>query len=96
MFQIFIEAHTLDGLRLPLRGKWVRKNHGQQAADAGMSEDEQGDFEIRPNAENRGRDPQKYSWTRNAEYRGIHTMDVKIYDTQNVLLFSDVIGIHIR
>lgn len=96
VFQIFIEAHALDGLRLPLRGEWVRKNHGQQAKDAGMSEDEKGVFDIRPNTINRGREPKTYSWTRNAEYRGIHTMEVKIYDTQNTLLFSDVIGIHIR
>lgn len=95
-FQIFIEAHALDGLRLPLRGEWVRKNHGQQAENAGMSEDEHGNFEIRPNSANRGREPQQYSWTRNAEYRGIHTMDVKIYDTQNTLLYSDIIGVHIR
>ena len=96
MFQIVIEAHALDGLRLPLRGEWVRKNHGQQATDAGMSEDERGGFEIRPNNANHGREPQKYSWIRNAEYRGIHTIDVKIYDTKNILLYSDVIGVHIR
>lgn len=96
LFQILIEAHALNGLRLPLRGEWLRKNHGQQAADAGMSEDERGSFEIRPNTANRGREPKRYSWTRNAEYRGIHTMDVKIYDTQNALLFSDIIGVHIR
>lgn len=96
MFQVFIQAHALDGLRLPLRGEWVRKNHGQQAADAGMSEDEHGSFEIRPNASNRGGDPKRYSWNRNAEYRGIHTMAVKIYDRQNTLLFSDIIGVHIR
>ncbi|SFB35425.1 Adenylate cyclase, class 3 [Collimonas sp. OK607] len=96
MFQIFIEAHALDGLRLPLRGEWVRKNHGQQAADANMSKDERGSFEIRPNATNRGREPTKYKWTRNAEFRGIHTMEVEIYDTQDTLLFSDIIGVHIR
>lgn len=96
MFQIFIEAHALDGLRLPLRGEWVRKNHGQQASDADMSEDERGSFEIQPNATNRGREPKMYKWIRNAEYRGIHTMEVKIYDTQGTLLFSDIIGVHIR
>lgn len=95
-FQIFIQAHAIDGLRLPLRGEWVRKNHGQQAANANMSEDERGSFEIRPNTANRGREPRKYNWTRNAEYRGIHTMEVKIYDVQNTLLFSDIIGVHIR
>lgn len=95
-FQIFIDAHALDGLRLPLRGEWVRKNHGRQALDAKMSEDERCGFEIRPNGTNRGREPTKYSWTRNAEYRGIHTMEVKIYDTNNSLLFSDIIGVHIQ
>lgn len=96
LFQIFIEAHALDGLRLPLRGEWVRKNHGKEAADANMSEDERGSFEIRPNVANRGREPSTYTWTRHAEYRGIHTMEVKIYDTQSKLLFSDIIGVHIR
>lgn len=96
LFQIYIEAHALDGLRLPLRGEWVRKNHGAEAIAADMSGDEQGSFEIRPNTANRGRSSTKYSWTRNAEYRGIHTMEVKIYDTQNTLLFSDIIGVHIR
>ncbi|CDG84015.1 adenylate/guanylate cyclase domain-containing protein [Janthinobacterium agaricidamnosum] len=95
-FQIFIEPHALDGLRMPLRGEWIRKNHGQQAADANMSHDDRGDFEIKPNAANRGRDPRKYSWTRHAEYRGIHTMEIRIYDVNNKLLFSDIIGIHIR
>lgn len=96
LFQILIDAHALDGLRLPLRGEWIRKNHGREAMDAGMSQDERGTFDIRPNTVNRGREPTKYSWTRHAEYRGIHTMEVKIYDTQNILLFSDIIGVHIR
>lgn len=96
MFQVFIHAHALDGLRLPLRGEWVRKNHGQEASDAEMDEDEKEEFQIIPNNANRGREPKTYSWTRNAEYRGIHTMEVKIYDRQNDLLFSDIIGVHIR
>lgn len=95
-FKVIIQAHALDGFRLPLRGEWVRKNHGQEAKDAGMCEDERGSFEVKPNNTNRGREPKLYSWTRNAEYRGIHTMEVKIYDQQNILVFSDIIGVHIR
>lgn len=96
LFQIQIDAHALDGLKLPLRGEWVRKNHGQQALDAEMDQDEHGQFNVVPNPVNRGREATIYPWTRNAEYRGIHTMEVRIYDTQNTMLFSDIIGVQIR
>lgn len=95
-FQVCIQAHALNGLRLPLRGKWVRRNYGQQAEDAGMSKDECGEFNVVPNGANRGSDERVYSWTRHAEYRGIHSMSVSILDNRGELVFSDVIGIHIR
>ncbi|WP_426339949.1 nucleotide-binding domain-containing protein [Pseudoduganella sp. S-14] len=95
-FQIIIDPHALDGLRLPLRGTWVRRNHGQEASDAGMSEDDQGSFDVTPNQSNRGRESRTYTWTRDAAYRGIHTMEVKIHDSQGNLLFRDIVGIHIR
>jgi hypothetical protein len=95
-FQIFIEAHSLDGLRLPLRCDWVRRNYGQEASNNQMSADEHGSFDVLPNQSNGGRDPRKYNWTRNAEYRGVHTMEVKILDSQGKLLFGDIIGVHIR
>ena len=96
IFQIYIEAHSLNGLKLPLRGEWVRKNHGQEALDDNMGQDEHGKFNVIPNSANRGREPSKYTWYRNAKYRGIHTMEVCIYDNQNTLLFSDILGVHIR
>lgn len=95
-FQVHIEAHALDGLRLPLRGEWTRKNHGQEAVDDGMGHDEHGTFDVRPNAANRGREAKVYNWDREAKYRGIHTMEVRIFDTRNELMFADIIGIHIR
>lgn len=95
-FQIFIEAHALDGLRLPLRGKWIRRNYGREASNNQMTVDEHGDFNVLPNQFKRGREPMKYNWIRSAEYRGVHTMEVKIQDVQGQLLFHDIIGVHIR
>ncbi|WP_083657759.1 nucleotide-binding domain-containing protein [Herbaspirillum camelliae] len=95
-FQIQIEAHALNGLRLSLRGEWIRKNHGQEAVNAKMEADERGTFNVLPNTANRGREPSVFNWNRNAEYRGIHTMEVRIFDTKNELMFADIIAIHIR
>lgn len=95
-FQISIAAHALNGLRLPLRGLWTRKNHGKQATDADMIEDELVDFEVKQNNSNLGRECKIYKLIRNAEYRGIHTMNIQIFDSKNNILYSDVIGIHVR
>lgn len=95
-FQIIIQPQVFDGLRMPLRAVCVRRNHGQEAIDAEMTDDERIVFELRPSASSYGRKPKKHHWTRVARYRGIHTVEVKIFDASDTLLFCDIIGVHVR
>lgn len=96
IFELRISPEVFNGVRQPLRGKWVRKNYGQEASTAGMSADEIDDFEIFRNSSNYGRNPKIHRWTRVAKYRGVHTVELVIRGFDNQIIFSDAIGVHVR
>lgn len=98
VFQVQIEAHVLNGLRMPLYGKFIRKNYGNEAAAANQSDDDVKEFELRPTRQS---NPPRnndivHTWKRDASYRGLHTMEVRIYNFGRQLIFSDIVGVHIR
>ncbi|MNW16737.1 hypothetical protein D3C71_2156890 [compost metagenome] len=61
-----------------------------------MTSDERGEFDVVQSKNPRGGTTVFREWVRNASYRGLHTMEVKIYDANSNIVFSDVIGVHIR
>lgn len=95
-FEISIAPHALDGLRAPFSGEWVRKNYGREAESAGMADDERDTFNVQQSASSRGGSSRQHSWSRTASYRGVHTMEIEVRDGNNVVVFSDVIGVHVR
>ncbi|OWT72950.1 MULTISPECIES: adenylate/guanylate cyclase domain-containing protein [unclassified Achromobacter] len=95
-FEVSIAPHALDGLRAPLNCLWIRKNYGAEAENASMTADERNTFDVQQSTSARGGLPKKYRWSRDASFRGIHTMEVKISDGNGTVVFSDVIGVHIR
>lgn len=95
-FEVSIAPHALNGLRAPFRGVWIRKNYGAEATQAGMEDDERDTFDVRQSGNARGGLPWRYTWSRGASYRGVHMMELKIYDGSNTEVFSDAIGIHVR
>lgn len=97
LFRINVEPYAMNGLRLPLRGKFIRKNHGKEAADAGHGDDDIGEFDLKPRVNAiRTQEPIFHEWDREAKYRGVHTMEVQIFDANKQLVFADIIGVHIR
>lgn len=96
IFRLTIDSLVFSSFRKPLRGEWVRKNYGQEAIDKKMDADEKFDFEIIPSTAVRSRKPSVLKQERVAEYRGIHTVEIKIFDAKNELIFADILGVHVR
>ncbi|AIO35981.1 adenylate and Guanylate cyclase catalytic domain protein [Burkholderia cenocepacia] len=95
-FEVRAEAGALNGLRLPLSGKFVKQNHGTEATAVEQCEPEIVEFEMRPSTD-AYRNP-KVSvkhLTRDTAYRGLHTMSVQLVDARGDVVFADVIGVHI-
>lgn len=96
-FTFRAESHSLDGLRLPLSGKFIKQNHGKEAEDENSLAPEIEEFTMRPvfdaykNAKACTR-----TFTRNTAYRGLHTVTVHVVDAGGQVVFNDTIAVHIR
>ncbi|WP_322053049.1 adenylate/guanylate cyclase domain-containing protein [Paraburkholderia bannensis] len=95
-FELRAEPGALDGVRLPLSGKFTKQNYGLQAKEAGHSAPEIISFAMQPaTGAYRGQRPTISSITRDTAYRGLHTVSVELVDGRGDLLFADVVGVHI-
>lgn len=95
-FELRAEPGALNGLRLPLSGKFVKQNHGTEATNFEQCAPEIVEFEMRPSTdEYQNPKVSVKRVTRNTAYRGLHTMNVQLIDARGDLVFADVIGVHI-
>ncbi|WP_321879435.1 nucleotide-binding domain-containing protein [Burkholderia cepacia] len=95
-FELRAEPGALNGLRLPLSGKFVKQNYGAEATTATQTTPEVFEFTMRPLTDAHGN--QKASirqTTRATAYRGVHTMAAELIDARGEVIFADVIGVHI-
>ncbi|SEB11805.1 nucleotide-binding domain-containing protein [Paraburkholderia sartisoli] len=96
-FTFRAEPHAFDGLRLPLSGKFIKQNHGQEADDEDSLLPEFEEFTMRPvvdaykNAKVCTR-----TFKRHTAYRGLHTVTVHVVDAAGQVVFNDTIAVHIR
>lgn len=95
-FELRAEPGALNGLRLPLSGRFVKQNYGAQATTAGQNAPEVIKFEMRPLTD-AYRNPKAsvQCLTRETAYRGLHTVTVELVDARGDLVFADVVGVHI-
>ncbi|MFA8392372.1 adenylate/guanylate cyclase domain-containing protein [Burkholderia ubonensis] len=95
-FELRAEPGALDGVRLPLSGKFRKQNYGLEATKAEQAAPEVIRFEMQPSTgAYRSQQPTISSITRDTAYRGLHTVSVELVDARGELLFADVIGVHI-
>lgn len=96
-FELRAEPHSLNGLKLPLTGKFVKQNHGVEAANDDSSQPEIINFSLKPSVGTfKNAQASVYACERNTAYRGVHTMRAELVDGNGHLVFSDVLGIHIK
>jgi class 3 adenylate cyclase len=95
-FELRAEPGALNGLRLPLSGKFEKRNHGAEAVAVNQCTPEIVEFEMRPSTdEYRNPKASVKRVSRDTAYRGLHTMTAHLVDARGELVFADIIGVHI-
>lgn len=95
-FTLTANPRSLDGLRLPIRGRLTKQNYGREAKASTQTNPEIIEFTFRPTLD-AFRNPtaciQKIE--RNTAYRGIHSVTAELVDANGRVVFKDSIGVHI-
>ncbi|WP_250517893.1 adenylate/guanylate cyclase domain-containing protein [Caballeronia sp. INDeC2] len=96
-FVVRAEPLALDGLRLPLSGKFIKQNHGKEARENDGLEPEVVEFEMRRTTDGFGNaKPCERTFKRSTAYRGVHSVTARIVDASGQIVFQDTIAVHIK
>jgi len=98
-FRVKIDKNVLLAASLPLTVRFTKRNHGIEAAA-------KGDAGVYPKQTKvvlpKGTDLSNYFYPgetivelESTSYRGMHTMTAEVYNSENSLIFRDIIGIYI-
>jgi adenylate cyclase len=97
LFELQVEPAALLNMQHPLRGKFVVKNWGKQAADADELEPQVETFELHPQGNPLlNTSPAIARLERSTRYRGVHFAMAEVRDLNDAVVFSDIIAVHIE
>ncbi len=96
-FTLTAAPRSLDGLRLPINGRFTKQNHGHEAEENAQTDPEVISFTFcRTSGESRVSVPCVESFERDTAYRGVHFVTVELVDAVGRRVFKEAIGVHIR
>lgn len=95
-FLIAAEPRSLSGLRLPIAGKFTKKNYGSEAEENNQTDPEVIEFNFRPTLDAfRNPQPCIRVFERETRYRGLHIVTAELADASGRIIFKDCIGVHV-
>jgi len=96
-FTLTAEPQSLDGLRLPLNGRFTKQNYGREAEEKSQTKREVIEFTFRPTLD-AFRNPKACveRFERDTAYRGVHIVTAELVDAGGRVVFKESIGVHIR
>ena len=95
-FTLTADLGSLDGLRLPIRGRFTKQNYGREAEDNSQTVPEVISFEYSPKSSKLGAPiPYIESFERVTAYRGVHFVTVELVDRDGTKVYREAIGVHI-
>lgn len=97
-FILSINRSNFNQNKFPLRYKFIKTNHGQEAENNSALEEEEetGVVIFQKNRLTHQYDPAKVLFSRSSAYRGLHTVKAQVLDNMNNIIYSEVIGVHIK
>lgn len=97
-FVLKINRSGFNQDRFPLKYRFSKKNHGNEANNEKSLEPEikDGVIYFPKNNLTHQYSPATAVFSRSTAYRGLHTVNAQIIDNQGTVLYSEVIGIHVQ
>lgn len=97
-FILKINRSGFNHEKFPLKYKFTKKNYGTEANNENSLEPEieTGNVIFHKNNLTHQYSPATAIFSRSTAYRGLHTVNAQIIDNQGQVLYSEVIGIHVK